>query len=151
MFESVIKVSSKIFFVKIPNTNGGMIMSKELIEFLDEQNNFLTWVHLRKSYEGNFDDEDFKMFDKYAYFYDIPYKVMNVVIYLGMDRYNMDSSKLVDDLNDICKLLQKNKVETVREAVYFFKLYDTNHMEIIKTLDDLSKRIEKLESREVNY
>ena len=121
-------------------------MSNELIDFLNDKNNFLTWVHLRKNYEGNFDDDDFIMFDKYAYFYDIPHKVMNVVIYLGMDRYNMDSSKLVSNLNDICKLLQKNKIETVREAVYFFKLYDTDRTEIIKTLDIFSRRIEKLES-----
>ena len=62
----------------------------------------------------------------------------------------MDSSKLVYNLNDICRLLHKNKIETVREAIYLFKLYDMNHMEILKTLDDLSKRIEKLESQEAN-
>lgn len=122
-------------------------MSNELIDFLNEQNNFLTWVHLRKNYEGNFDDEDFEMFDKYAYFYDIPHKVMNVVIYIGMNKYDMDSSKLVDNLNDICKLLKKNKVETVREATYLFKLYDMNCMEISKTLDAFSKRMEILESK----
>ena len=71
---------------------------------------------------------------------------MNVVIYFGMDRYNMDSSKLVSNLNDICKLLQKNQIETVREAIYFFKLYDTNHMEVSKTLNDLSSRMERLEN-----
>lgn len=87
------------------------------------------------------------MFDKYAYFYDIPHKVMNVVIYLGMDRYSMDSSKLVDNLNDICKLLQKNKVETVREAVYLFKLYDMNQLEILKALHNFSIRIKKMEEQ----
>lgn len=49
------------------------------------------------------------MFDKYAYFYDIPHKVMNVVIYLGMDRYNMDSSKLVDNLNIFVSYYKKIK------------------------------------------
>lgn len=127
--------------------DGGLTMSNELIDFLNEQNNFLTWVYLRKNYEGNFDDEDFKMFDKYAYFYDIPYKVMNVVIYLGMNRYNMDSSKLIDDLNDICKLLQKNKVETVREAIYLFKLYDMNHLSNTKVVDDLTNRVSQLEQK----
>lgn len=126
--------------------DGGLNMSNELIDFLNDKNNFLVWVHLRKNYEGNFDDKDFDMFDKYAYFYDIPYKVMNVVIYLGMDRYDMDSSKLVSNLNDICKLLQKNQIETVREAIYFFKLYDTDYLEISKTLNDLSRRMEKLEN-----
>lgn len=71
---------------------------------------------------------------------------MNVVIYLGMDRYNMDSSKLVSNLNDICEQLQKNQIETVREAVYFFNLYDTNHIEICKTLYDLSRKMDKLEN-----
>jgi predicted mannosyl-3-phosphoglycerate phosphatase (HAD superfamily) len=71
---------------------------------------------------------------------------MNVVIYLGMDRYNMDSSKLVSNLNDICEQLQKNQIETVRETVYFFNLYDTNHIEICKTLYDLSRKMDKLEN-----
>lgn len=122
-------------------------MSNELIDFLNEKNNFLTWVHLRKNYEGNFDDKDFDMFDKYAYFYDIPHKVMNVVIYFGMYKYKMDSSKLVDNLNDMCKLLHNNKIETVREAVYLFKLSDLNHMATTKLLNDFSRRIEKLEGQ----
>ncbi|MDY0410136.1 hypothetical protein ACFFIS_01645 [Virgibacillus soli] len=121
-------------------------MCNDLIDYLCNTNNYLLWTDLRKKYEGNFDRADFDMFDKYAYFYDIPHKVMNVVIYFGLDKHDMDSSKLMKDMHDICKLLQKNQIETVREAVYLFKLYDMNHMEIIKTLDAFSKRMENLES-----
>jgi|SRR5699024_218925 len=136
-----------IVMVNTLRLNGGLNMSNELIDFLNAKNNFLVWVHLRKNFEGNFDDEDFDMFDKYSYFYDIPHVVMNAVIYIGMDRYDMDSSKLMKNMHEICKLLQKNKIETVREAVYLFKLYDMNHMEILKTLGEFSSRIEKMEEQ----
>src|SRR5699024_3291284 len=88
------------------------------------------WIDLRKKYEyeGDFDRADFDMFDKYVYFYGTPHKVMNVVIYFGLDKNDMDSSKLTKDMHDICKILQKDHIETVREAVYLFKLYDMDHI-----------------------
>lgn len=66
------------------------------------------------------------MFEKYAYFYDIPHEIMNVIIYYAMNGYNMVSSRLMKEKRDICRLFQKHDIQTVREGVYLSKFYDMN-------------------------
>jgi hypothetical protein len=120
-------------------------MNEQIIEFLQNENSYGVWMHLKNNYEGIYNDEDLKMFDKYAYFYDIPTHVMNVVMYMLIDSYDMNSSKLVSDLDVICKKIQKSKIETIREAVYFIS-YEISKEFVEKSIVDLSMRIDKLES-----
>lgn len=71
---------------------------------------------------------------------------MYVIIYYGM-RYNMVSSRLKKEMHNICKLFQKHNIQTVREGVYFFQLYDMNHLANIRIVEDLSNRILQLKQK----
>lgn len=47
----------------------------EVIESLEKDNNFFVFHFLERQYQGNFNRRDFKMFEKYGVFYDIPHRV----------------------------------------------------------------------------
>lgn len=122
-------------------------MNEQLIDFLESENNLLVWRYLEDNYEGNYSKEDFGMFNKYSYFYDIPGKVMNVIIFYGMSLHDMDSSKLMEDMHNICKLFQKHRINTVREAIYLSRLYELNFLSNKSIVEDLTIRILQLEEK----
>ena len=122
-------------------------MNEQLIELLENENNSFVWRYLKRNYGGNFKKEDFSMFQKYSYFYDINNKVMNVIIFYGMSLYGMDSSKLMEDMHNICKLFQKHRIETVREAIFLSRLYEMNHISNVSIVENLTNRLLLLEQK----